>query len=134
MSTETGSCACGNIKVTITGEPEKNVLCHCVDCHKTSGSHFSQNGLVLDKNFSLDAGTPKEFTKTSDSGRVITSHFCPDCGTTLWRSGDFFPGGKIVKTGIMDDPKWLENRQPDAELFPERKVAWLPNLLQTPSA
>lgn len=67
---------------------------------------------------------------TANSGNTITSHFCGDCGTTLWRSGVFFPGGKIVKSGIMDDPKWHEDRQAVAEVFPERKAAWLPDLLK----
>ncbi|KFY22839.1 hypothetical protein V491_02707 [Pseudogymnoascus sp. VKM F-3775] len=131
MSTQTGSCTCGNIKVTITGEPENTVLCHCLDCHKTSGSTFSHNALVLDKNFALVSGTPKEYTKKGDSGGTITSHFCGDCGTTLWRSGDFFPGGKIIKTGIIDDLKWVGDRPATAELFHERKTAWVGNLLKS---
>lgn len=76
-------------------------------------------------------GTPKEYTKKGDSGGTITSHFCGDCGTTLWRSGDFFPGGKIIKTGIIDDLKWVGDRPATAELFPERKTAWVGNLLKS---
>ncbi|KAL5344277.1 hypothetical protein ACLOAV_010781 [Pseudogymnoascus australis] len=130
MSAATGSCLCGNIKVTIVGEPVKNILCHCTDCHKITGSHFSDNAQVLDKNFTLVSGTPKQFTKTADSGSEITSHFCGDCGTTLWRSGIFFPGGKIVKSGIMDDPKWQGEQRPVGELFAESKTAWLPELVK----
>ncbi len=33
-----GSCACGKITVTVKGEPEHQVLCHCTTCQKTTGS------------------------------------------------------------------------------------------------
>lgn len=54
------------------------------------------------------AGSPKTISKTADSGKEITSEFCGDCGTTLFRWGDAF-GGKdgmrIIKAGILDDGK-----------------------------
>ena len=53
-------------------------------------------------------GSPKTISKTADSGKSITSEFCPDCGTTLFRWGDAFGGKdgmKIIKAGVLDDGK-----------------------------
>ncbi|KFY08249.1 hypothetical protein V492_06403 [Pseudogymnoascus sp. VKM F-4246] len=123
MSTVTASCVCGNIKATITGPLPLPRL--------PQDLRLGVQPQRLSARQELHSRTPKEFTKTADSGGVITSHFCGDCGTTLWRSGPFFPGGKIVKTGIVDDLSWVGNRQATAELFPERKTAWVPNLVKS---
>lgn len=73
------------------------------------------------------AGTPKTYTMAADSGRSITSFFCPSCGTTLYREAECLPGVKILKTGVLDDPTW-QSRVPEAEVWTQRKVAWLPEL------
>jgi hypothetical protein len=72
------------------------------------------------------AGTPKEISKIADTGKKITSHFCPDCGTTLFRTGESFPGKHIIKAGIFDDPEWPDKHIPTGELFAPERFAWLP--------
>ena len=56
MSTQTGSCLCGNIKIEFTDAPIKRILCHCLDCRKITGCHYSDNGVVVDKQFQLISG------------------------------------------------------------------------------
>ena len=48
-------------------------LCHCTDCRKISGGNYSNNIVVPSENFKVTAGTPKEISKTADSGKPITS-------------------------------------------------------------
>lgn len=74
--------------------------------------------------FSLIKGKPKEITVKADSGKSITSYFCGDCGSTLWRQGDTFGDARIIKVGIMDDPKVLEDAQPGVELYAAERVSW----------
>lgn len=70
-------------------------------------------------------GSPtKSYSKKSEAGRNITSHFCGDCGSTLARTGDAFPGAVIVKAGVVDGG--LELAKPDAELFVTEKPSWVP--------
>ena len=64
------------------------VLCHCTDCRKVSGSMFTTNLFVASHALTLTSGTPKTFSKKADSGNAIVSFFCGDCGTTLWRETD----------------------------------------------
>jgi hypothetical protein len=70
-------------------------------------------------------GTPKKISKVADTGKNITSHFCPDCGTTLFRTGESFPGKHLIKVGIFDDPEWPNKHIPTGELFVPERLAWL---------
>ena len=40
-SRRSGSCLCGGIQFSVTGDPFRIGLCHCKDCRKASGSTFS---------------------------------------------------------------------------------------------
>ncbi|KAL2407232.1 hypothetical protein ABEF95_004236 [Exophiala dermatitidis] len=123
-----GSCFCGNIKVEYTGDPAMTALCHCADCRKISGGLYSYNIVVPSSNFTVSDGTPKEISKTADSGKTIINGFCPECGTTLYRYGDSF-GGKdgmrIIKAGILDDVGVINSNKPGVELFAPERVKWV---------
>ncbi|ETI28041.1 hypothetical protein G647_00490 [Cladophialophora carrionii CBS 160.54] len=124
----TGSCFCGNIKVEYSGDPAMTALCHCADCRKISGGNYSNNIVVPSANFKVTQGTPKEITKTADSGKSITNCFCPDCGTTLFRYGDSFggiDGMRIIKAGILDDVNVLNQTKPGAELYAPERIKWV---------
>lgn len=54
------------------------------------------------------------------------SYFCGDCGTTLWRETPTFEGMKIIKAGVFDDKKDLDNLKPDIELYAPERVSWVP--------
>jgi len=127
----TGGCFCGNVKIEYSGEPAMTALCHCADCRKISGGNYSNNFIVPSSNFKVTQGTPKEISKTADTGKEITSCFCPDCGTTLFRWGETF-GGKdgmrIIKAGVLDDVNIINNTKPGAELFAPERVKWVPAL------
>lgn len=96
-----------------------------MDCRKISGSTYSTNLVIKEQGFKLLSGKPKEIAKKGDSGNVITSHFCGDCGSTMWRDGPSFPGMKIIKVGTMDDVNALAEAKPVAELFAPHRVEWV---------
>ncbi|KAF2243950.1 hypothetical protein BU26DRAFT_492860 [Trematosphaeria pertusa] len=120
-----GGCMCGNVRYTIEGDPVMQALCHCVDCRKITGSTYSTNSIYPESGFKVTQGTTKTHSKTADGGNTITSHFCPDCGSTMWREGPSFPGLKIVKTGTLDDVNALANAKPGAELYAPTRVSWV---------
>jgi len=101
-------------------------LCHCNDCRKITGSTYSTNIVVPDDGFKVQ-GTPKTISKTADGGNEITSHFCGDCGSTLFRTSKTFGENKVVKAGVMDDADALDKAKPGAELYKENKVGWVPD-------
>jgi hypothetical protein len=82
--------------------------------------------VVPEDSFEIKSGKPKPIAKTADTGKKITSHFCGDCGTTLFRDGESFPGKKIIKAGVLDDPTSLDNHaKPGVELFSNSRVGWI---------
>lgn len=54
-----GSCLCRQIRYEATGAPVMNMLCHCENCRKATGSFCMANSMYL-KPVSPDA--PDTFT------------------------------------------------------------------------
>lgn len=42
------------------------------------------------------------------------------------RTGESFPGAVIIKSGVLDDPKWPDKNVPKGELFVDERVPWTP--------
>lgn len=97
-----------------------------MDCRKISGGAYSTNVVFPDSSFKLISGQPKTIEKKADSGKSITSFFCGDCGTTLYRQGEAFKDMTIIKYGVMDDPKSMEDAKPGAELYAPERPSWIP--------
>ncbi|KAI0846102.1 Mss4-like protein [Daldinia vernicosa] len=122
-----GSCLCGKIRISFEGEPINKMLCHCLDCRKISGSAFSTNIVVPAAGFKILSGTPKTYVTDGDSGQEITSYFCGDCGSTLWRNGKVTDFNPIVKAGVIDDSNFFVDNEakPRVELFSHRRPRWV---------
>ena len=83
MSTNHGSCDCGNIEYEFQDEPINTVFCYCKTCqlHTNSDKWFGV-WVPFDK-FKLVKGTPSSFTALGDSGSETHRLFCGDCSTVL---------------------------------------------------
>ncbi|KAI8935434.1 hypothetical protein NX059_008011 [Plenodomus lindquistii] len=120
-----GGCFCGNVRYEVTGDSEASILCHCLDCRKISGSTYSTNSLFSADGFKVTKGAAKQHTVKADGGNEITSNFCGDCGSTMWREGATFPGKRIVKTGTLDDTSIIDKMKVDAELYAPTRPKWV---------
>ena len=49
------------------------------------------------------AGKTTAWTRTAESGNVMTYHFCPMCGSTLFWENEGFPGHVTVAIGNFAD-------------------------------
>lgn len=54
--------------------------------------------------------------------------FCGECGCTVYKKHESFPGSTIVLAGTGDDPEVLEKSRPDQELFVKHRASWLSGL------
>ena len=81
--TRTASCSCGQLRVTVTGEPVRVSVCHCLECQKRTGSVFGAQARFPAGAVTI-SGRSTEFVRISDKGTVITFRFCPDCGATVY--------------------------------------------------
>ena len=122
MSEFTGSCHCGEISYTFSGEPLRQVNCHCKNCRKTSGGPYLANIFVSEDNL-LIKGSPKVYQHLADSGNQMTKKFCGNCGAQMFSLGSGRPGIVIIRGGTIDN---LEIIQPTINIFVSSKIPSTP--------
>ena len=114
MTAHTASCRCGQLRATVTGEPVRVSVCHCLNCKKRSGSAFAVQARWPAEQVVIE-GRSSSFKKVADSGNWATFHFCPDCGSDV----QYDNNGKF---GAFDDPYFL---RPAFSVWEERKHDWV---------
>ena len=122
MSEFTGSCHCGEISYTFSGEPLRQVNCHCKNCRKTSGGPYLANIFVSEDNL-LIKGSPKVYLHLADSGNQMTKKFCGNCGAQMFSLGSGRPGIVSIRGGTIDN---LEIIQPTLNIFVSSKIPSTP--------
>ena len=122
MTGRTASCRCGQLKATVTGEPVRLSVCHCLNCKKRSGSAFAVQARWPAEQVSIE-GASKTFVKAGDSGNPATFHFCPECGSDVYYdiSGKF-EGLIAIPLGAFDDPYF---GTPEYSVWEGRKHDWV---------
>jgi hypothetical protein len=98
-----GSCLCGAIRYAIRADVRELRACHCTSCQKISGAGGTVNAIVPARDFEITRGTPKRYTRTADSGRVLHRYFCGDCGSGIYSQREVTPERVVVRAGAMDD-------------------------------
>ena len=122
MTTRTASCRCGQLKATVTGEPVRVSVCHCLDCKKRSGSAFAVQARWPVDRFTTD-GESRTWSHHADSGNRISHHFCPICGSTLhYVIEGKFDGLVAIPLGAFEDPCLLS---PKFSVWERRKCEWV---------
>jgi hypothetical protein len=82
----------------------QQVLCHCFDCRKLTGTLYTYNFVVKIADLKI-TGSPKEVAKTSDSGNHIKNYFCSDCG--VYYKTEF--GKALTDDTRRNAALWAEN-------------------------
>ena len=122
MSEFTGSCHCGEISYTFSGEPLRQVNCHCKNCQKTSGGPYLANIFVSEDNLFIK-GSPKVYQHLADSGNQMTKKFCGNCGAQMFSLDSGRPGIVSIRGGTIDN---LEIIQPTINIFVSSKIPSTP--------
>jgi hypothetical protein len=124
ITTRTAACACGQLRVTCEGEPALLAACHCTACQRRTGSAFGVSAYFPRARVKAIEGSSKVFVRTSDAGRQLRLHFCPECGTTLFWEAEFRPGDLGVAAGAFAEPGALP--APAVVVWAEHIWAWVP--------
>jgi len=107
---QTGRCQCGEIRYESIGESLGLFICHCLECQKQSASAY---GITLDvprAGFRVTQGTPKYWSRVTDSGKNLKCAFCPSCGSRLWHEYESTSEKTIsIKAGSLDEPVDVSN-------------------------
>jgi hypothetical protein len=122
MTNRTASCRCGQLRATVTGDPVRVSVCHCLNCKRRSGSAFAVQARWPAEQVTI-VGRANSFKKMADSGNFATFHFCPECGSDVHYDNDGkFDGMIAIPLGAFDDPYFLK---PAFSVWEKRKHEWV---------
>ena len=96
-------CSCGGLRLTVDGEPQAVVACHCIDCQRRTGSVFGVGAYYPSDQIRI-AGESRSFVRPTEAGHEFTTHFCPNCGSSVYWSSGKNPGLIGVAVGAFADP------------------------------
>jgi hypothetical protein len=121
-SQRTASCACGQLKVHVSGEAPIVASCNCTQCQKRTGSVFGVSGYFGKAQITSIEGEHKLFSRSSDAGRQLEFHFCPACGSTVFWTAEAFPEMVGVAAGAFADPEFPA---PTVAVWTAHKHPWV---------
>jgi hypothetical protein len=121
MSTRTASCCCGQLSITVQGEPRGVGVCHCLACQRRTGSVFAAlAGFVLPYEVT---GIATEYVRTGDRGSQFRFRFCPICGTNLFHTEEGQEQSYVaVAVGGFADPSFPP---PEDSVYDCRRHPWV---------
>jgi len=117
-----GGCQCGALRYHITAAPLMVYNCHCTNCQRIGGGAFSTPATVLESAFAFIAGEPRTFEWTSDAGTRRFGWFCGTCGTRIAHGQLPSNGILSVRSGTLDDTRWVE---PVADIWTRSAQPWV---------
>ncbi|MEO3428405.1 GFA family protein [Pelagibius sp. CAU 1746] len=118
-----GGCACGAVRYRARPAAALALYrCHCRDCQKQTSSAFGLSMFMPAEAFELTQGTPRKFARQADSGRIIDSFFCADCGSRIYNTSAARPGLVNLRPGTLDDPSGLT---PVGDVWAARRQDWV---------
>jgi hypothetical protein len=94
------SCQCGGLELEAAGDPDLVVACNCRACQRRTGAAFGV-GVFFPKNAVTLSGDAHTWSRTADSGRQMTNHFCPTCGTTVYWTLEMRPAHIGIALGCL---------------------------------
>ena len=119
--TRRAACNCGQLHLTVEGEPARISMCHCQQCQRRTGAVSSNQARFRAEQVTI-AGDATEYRRSSDSGRALVFRFCPKCGSTVYWTGDGFPGLIAIAIGAFADPNFPP---PTVSVWEEWRHPWV---------
>jgi hypothetical protein len=96
-------------------------MCHCLECQRRTGAVLSNQARFAREQITF-AGAVMEWTRTAASGNALTFRFCPVCGSTVYWTGEGFPGYVAVAIGAFADPTFPA---PTIAVWEECRHSWV---------
>ena len=115
-------CRCGQLSATVSGQPIRISVCHCLACQRRTGSAFAAQARFNAGDVMIK-GESREWARIADSGNRIVYHFCPECGSTVWyQGGGGLPEAIAIPLGAFADPGFPA---PRFSVWEKRKHPWV---------
>ena len=120
MTVRNASCSCGALRLACEGEPVRISICHCLECQRRTGSVFGTQARFPRDRVAIE-GRATAFARVADSGKRVTSYFCPVCGSTVYWVLEAAPDLIAVAVGAFADPNFPE---PKHYVYEGRRHGW----------
>jgi hypothetical protein len=117
------ACHCGQFRVRFDGDPDLVSSCHCLACQRRTGTVFAANAFFRRNRIVAIEGEHRTWARTGESGQVLTFHFCPTCGSTVFWERESAPDVVTVAVGSFADPAFPA---PVRTVWTEHMHGWLP--------
>jgi len=121
MTTRTASCSCGQLRATVTDDPIRVSVCHCLACQRRTGSVFGAQARFRTESVEI-TGEAKQYVRVGDSGSPITFNFCPHCGATVHWAIEGRAGNIAIPVGAFAEPTFPP---PMFSVYEDRMHAWV---------
>ena len=76
MSERVARCGCGQLTITVSGEPGMIAMCNCVECQRRSGSQFGSGAFFERANVTIE-GEYKNFQPSRRQRQEADQLFLP---------------------------------------------------------
>lgn len=110
MALLSGRCLCGQVRISVRGEPLRVGICHCTKCRQESGSAFTFYAVW----------PAHEFEHVGETSEFRGQRFCPRCGSRLFSVDD---REAEIQLGILSEAP--TSLVPSYELWIKRREPWL---------
>ncbi len=120
-------CACGQLTLSVEGDPVMVAACHCLACQKSTGSVLAVSAYFNNEQVINIYGESRCFVRKGDSGLSGRSHFCPYCGSTVFWHAEFMANHTGVSVGCFADPDFPS---PQYSAWNQTQHHWLTCLAQ----
>lgn len=120
MKTRTASCSCGQLSITVYGEPRGVGICHCLACQRRTGSVFAALA-GFNAPYTVN-GKATEYLRTGDHGAQFLFRFCPVCGSTVYHTEIGYDDKVSIAVGAFADPQFPP---PTVSIYDSRRHAWV---------
>jgi hypothetical protein len=118
-SSLTGSCLCGKVRYTATGEESRFYHCHCTRCRKATGTGHASN-LFLKGDLHWESGEELVRSYKLPEAERFTNTFCTQCGGRVPRYIEAL-GLVFIPAGSLDAEP---DMKPQARIFTGSGAAW----------
>jgi len=117
----TGSCLCGSVKYTVSGETKRFYHCHCQRCRKATGTGHASNLLVSPVTGIRWTQGEHRLTryKVPEAERFYNC-FCNNCGSPMPRTVPELDA-VLIPAGSLDSQPPIN---PQGHIFWDSRASW----------
>src|ERR687895_224836 len=121
MTAREAACSCGQLRLTVEGDPVRISVCHCLACQRRPGGFLGRQARFPADRVRV-VGPYAEYVRTSDEGEERTFRFCPDCGATVFYTTGAQKDLIAVPVGAFADPSFPP---PRISVYESRRHPWV---------